>query len=293
MKLGQFEVWPISDGTFKLDGGQMFGVVPKVMWEKKAPADERNLIRMALNCLLVQTGEHNILIETGIGERFDAKFADIYRVQKSTSLPAELARHGLSWPDIDIVINTHLHFDHCGWNLRVDDGRLVASFPRARYFVQRGEWEHALHPTLRDRASYIADRFQTAESHTEFLEADQEILPGVSVEVLPGHNRNMQAVRIESEGQAVYFISDLVPMRPHVAYPWIASVDLYPLETLAQKQRLLPRLAEEKAIVVFPHEPDMPWARLVDKDGKIEAEPVEPLSQWGIESFGHGVIESF
>jgi len=272
MKLGQFEVWPLSDGTFKLDGGQMFGVVPKAMWEKKCPADERNLIRMGLNGLLVRTGRHNILVETGIGERFDAKFADIYRVEKSASLPAELAGHGLGWSDIDIVINTHLHFDHCGWNTRLEDGKLIPSFPLARYFVQRGEWEHALRPTLRDRASYIADLFQAAEAQMEFLEGDQEISRGVSVEVLPGHNRHMQAVRIESEGEQIYYISDLVPMRPHLAYPWIASLDLYPLETLANKQRLLPRLAGDRAIVVFPHDPDMPWARLVSRDGKIEAQ---------------------
>ncbi|HME00168.1 MAG TPA: MBL fold metallo-hydrolase [Terriglobia bacterium] len=271
MRLGQFEVWPLSDGTFKLDGGQMFGVVPKVMWEKKAPVDERNRIRMGLNGLLVRTGKLNILIETGIGERFDAKFADIYGVEKSASLPAQLATHGLAWPDIDIVINTHLHFDHCGWNTRRDGGELIPSFPRARYYVQRGEWEHALHPTLRDRASYNPELFQVAEGQTEFLEGDQRIVPGVSVEVLPGHNRYMQGVRIESAGEQVYFISDLVPMRPHLAYPWIASLDLYPLETLANKQRLLPRLVEERAIVVFPHEADAPWATLVNRDGKIEA----------------------
>jgi len=272
MRLGQFEVWPLSDGTFKLDGGQMFGVVPKVMWEKRAPADERNRIRMGLNGLLVRTGRYKILVETGIGERFDAKFADIYGVEKPTSLPAALAGHGLAWSDIDIVINTHLHFDHCGWNTRREGVKLIPSFPRARYFVQRGEWEHALRPTLRDRASYNPELFQAAEAQTEFLEGDQEIVPGVSVEVLPGHNRHMQGVRIESEGERVYFISDLVPMRPHLAYPWIGSLDLYPLDTLANKQRLLPRLVEEKAIVVFPHEPDVPWARLVRREGKIEAE---------------------
>jgi glyoxylase-like metal-dependent hydrolase (beta-lactamase superfamily II) len=275
MRLGQLEVWPLSDGTFKLDGGQMFGVVPKVMWEKKAPADERNRIRMGLNGLLVRTGRHNILVETGIGERFDAKFGDIYGVEKSASLPVQLAEHGLGWSDIDIVINTHFHFDHCGWNTRRDGGKLIPSFPRARYYVQRGEWEHAQHPTLRDRASYVRDLFEAAEAQTEFLEGDGEIAPGVSVEVLPGHNRHMQGVRIASEGEHVYFISDLVPMRPHLAYPWIAGLDLYPLETLANKQRLLPRLAEEKAIVVFPHDPEVPWARLVNREGKIEAEELK------------------
>jgi glyoxylase-like metal-dependent hydrolase (beta-lactamase superfamily II) len=275
MRLGQFTIWALSDGKFKLDGGQMFGVVPKVMWERKVPADGRNRIPMGLTCLLVRTGQHNIMIETGIGDKFDAKFADIYGVEKPTSLPAELAKYGLGLPDIDIVINTHLHFDHCGWNTRRNGGKTVATFPRARYYVQRGEWEHACQPTVRDRASYIEEFFHAAEPQTELLEGDQEIVPGVSVEVLPGHTRHMQAVRVESEGEQAYFISDLVPMRVHLPYAWIMSFDLYPLETLANKQRLLPRLVEEKALVVFPHDPDVPWARLVNRGGRIEAEPID------------------
>src|SRR5215471_15125005 len=159
MKLGEFDVWILSDGTFALDGGQVFGVVPKVLWEKELAPDARNRVRMGLNCLLVRTGKQNILVETGIGARYDAKFAGIYDVQKPVTLVDQLRGLGLAPEDIDIVINTHLHFDHCGWNARRDGARLVPTFPRARYTVQRAEWEHALHPTERDRASYIADWF--------------------------------------------------------------------------------------------------------------------------------------
>ena len=271
MKLGSVEIVALSDGTFKLDGGQVFGVVPKTLWEKKLPADELNRVTLGLTCLLVKKGQHHILIETGIGEKFDAKFARIYAVNHSTNLLDDLARHGLRPEDVDIVINSHLHFDHCGWNTRREGSRVLPTFPRARYFVQRGEWEHALRPTDRDRASYLEEFFLPAEKQTEFLDGDQEILPGVRVEVLRGHTWNLQGVWLESEGQSMLFISDLVPTAVHLPYPWIMSFDLYPLETLATRQRLFPRLMEQQTVVTFPHDARIPWARLVEVGGKMTA----------------------
>ena len=272
MKLGEFEIFAISDGSIALDGGQMFGVIPKPLWEKKLPADSRNRVRLSLTCLLVRTGKHNVLIETGIGDKFSAKYADMYGINHTSTLPADLKRHGLSPADIDVVINTHLHFDHCGWNTRRENGNLVPTFPRARYFVQRGEWEHALHPTERDRASYVEDFFVPTESQLEKLSGDQEIVPGIHVEVVPGHTRDLQCVRIESQGEQAYFISDLVPTRAHLPYSWVMSFDLYPLETLANRKRLLPQLAKRGALVVFPHDPEIPWARLVEREGIIAAQ---------------------
>jgi glyoxylase-like metal-dependent hydrolase (beta-lactamase superfamily II) len=273
MKLGKFELLALSDGTFALDGGQMFGVVPKPLWERKLPADARNRVRLGLTCLLVRTGSHNVLIETGIGDKFDAKHADIYAIEKPTTLLDELGKAGLAPEDIDIVINTHLHFDHCGWNTRRQGGQVVPTFPRARYLIQHGEWEHALHPTERDQASYVLESFRPAEDRTEFLEGNQEILPGIRVEVVSGHTRDLQCVWIESEGQCACFISDLVPTRAHLPYPWIMSFDLYPLETLANKHRLLPQLIERDALVIFPHDPEVPWARLAEGEGRIAARP--------------------
>jgi glyoxylase-like metal-dependent hydrolase (beta-lactamase superfamily II) len=275
MKLGRFELTALSDGTFALDGGQMFGVVPKPLWEKKLPADERNRVRLGLTCLLVRTGKANVLIETGIGDKFQAKYADIYGIQKTTTLPAELEKLGLAPADIDVVINTHLHFDHCGWNTRRDGDKIVPTFPRARYVVQRAEWEHALSPNERDRASYVPDFFAPAESQSDFVEGDREILPGIRVEVVPGHTQDMQCVRIESEGQQAYFISDLIPTRHHLPYPWIMSFDLYPMATLANRRRLLPELAEQGTLVVFPHDAEMPWARLKKSATGVTAEQVE------------------
>ncbi len=274
MKLGAFEIQALSDGTFALDGGQMFGVVPKALWEKRAAADARNRIRLGLTCLLVRTSRQNVLIETGIGDKFDARYCDIYGVEHSSMLLDGLQKLGLKPDNIDVVINTHLHFDHCGWNTRREGGNVVPTFPRARYYVQRGEWEHALHPTERDRASYVEEFFRPAEALTEFLDGDREILPGIRVELVPGHTRHLQCVRIESEGESAYFISDLVPTRAHLPVPWIMSFDLYPMETLANKKRLLPELAREGALIVFPHDPEVPWARLVETKGGIAAQPV-------------------
>lgn len=275
MKLGKFNIHAFSDGTFMLDGGQMFGVVPKVIWEKRIPADARNRIRMSLTCLVIQTGQQNILVETGIGDKFDRKYLEIYGVDHSTSLPSELEKLELEPEDIDIVINTHLHFDHCGWNTCRQNGKLLPTFPRARYFVQRGEWEHAQHPTERDRASYVAEFFTGAEGQTDLLDGDTEIVPGVSVEVVSGHTKNLQCVRVQSGGNTAFFISDVVPTCSHLPYPWTMSFDLFPLETLENKKRLLPELAAQEALVVFPHDPCVPWARLVEIDGKIAARPVE------------------
>lgn len=274
MKLGTFEIHALSDGTFGLDGGQMFGVVPKVLWEKKVPADERNRVRLGLTCLLVQTDKYNVLVETGVGDKFDARFADIYNINHSSSLPDELSRHGLGLGDIDIVINTHLHFDHCGWNTRLEGRKIVPTFPNARYFMQRSEWEHALHPSERDRASYLEEWFAPAEPQTVFVEGAHDIIPGVRVELAPGHVQGLQCVWIESDGQRACFISDLVPTHAHIPLPWIMAFDLYPMETLASKKRLLPRLAEEGALTIFPHDPDVPWGKLLEAEGKLVFEPV-------------------
>ncbi len=271
MKLGNFQLDVISDGAFSLDGGQLFGVIPKPLWQRKMPADERNRVRVLLNCLLIRTGKQNILVDTGIGDKFDAKFKEIYDVQHPTTLLAGLGEMGLGPEDIDIVVNTHLHFDHCGWNTRRIEGTTIPTFPRARYLVQKGEWDHALNPTDRDRASYVEEYFKPAERQTEFLRGNSEIVPGVRVEVIPGHTADLACVHVESGDDFACFVSDIVPTVAHVPYSWSTSFDLFPLETLAGKKRLLPDLARKRVVVILPH--DRPaWVRLVDVDGKITAE---------------------
>ena len=274
MKLGQFEVEILSDGTLALDGGQMFGVVPKPLWERKLPADARNRVRLGLNCVLVRTGSKNILIETGVGDKFEPKFVDIYGIEKTTTLISELQKSSLNPQDIDMVINTHLHFDHCGWNTRLENGRAVPTFSRARYFIQKGEWDHALQPTERDTSSYRHDFFRPAEAQTELLHGNTEIVPGLRVEVLSGHTRDMQCVWIDSEGESACFIGDLVPTRAHLPYPWVMAFDLYPLETLENKHRVLPQILERNALLIFPHDVEAPCVRLREEDGRMAAVPV-------------------
>ena len=194
MTLGDFELTVLSDGTYCMDGGAMFGVIPKVMWEKRVVPDDRNHIALGTNSLLVRTGKHNVLIETGIGNKLSEKRRAIYENQ--ALLLKSFAEAGVSPDEIDIVINTHLHFDHCGWNTYYKDGKPVPTFPRATYYVQEGEWQHAHEQHERDRVSYMTDNYDplVASGQMKLLKGDGEIVPGVSVKVYPGHTRDLQAV---------------------------------------------------------------------------------------------------
>lgn len=275
MNLGEFEIQLVTDGRFGLDGGAMFGVVPRPLWEKQAPPDARNRIPMAMNCLLVRGGGKVILVETGAGDKWAAKQRDIYGFQERGRLLDRLAERGVRPEDVDIVVNTHLHFDHCGWNTRRAGDRVVPTFPNATYVVQRGELEHARRPNERDRASYLADNFEPIDQARQWrlAEGDTALIPGIELVVVPGHTGDMQCVRVTGGGRTVMLLADLVPTRAHLAYPWIMSFDLYPMLTLENKKKWLPQLAREGTLCVFAHDPDVPAARLRERDGKIEAEP--------------------
>jgi len=255
----------------------MFGVVPKVFWEKKAAADERNRVLMRANSLLVRASGKTIVVETGNGTKWDAKQRGIYAVQDGDPLVDSLARLGVHRRDVDLVINTHLHFDHAGGNTRIEDGRTVPTFPRARYLVQRGELEHAATPTERDRASYFAENFQpvTDAGLWELADGDQEILPGISVARIPGHNADIQTVLLTGGGKTLAFVADLLPTRHHIPLPWIMAYDLYPMQSLETKRAWLPRMVNGNWIVVFGHDPEVAAATLHDRGCKIEIEPVD------------------
>lgn len=276
MHLGDIELHLLGDGTFRLDGGAMFGVIPRPLWEKKSPPDDRNRILMAMNILLIQAAGKRILVETGSGNKWDAKRTEIYAFESANRLPERLAASGVTPESVDIVLNTHLHFDHCGWNTRIVNGRAVPTFPNARYITQRGEFEHACSPTERDRASYFPDNFMPMKEsgQWQFVEGDAQIVPGVEVFVAPGHNMNMQCVKITGGGRTVFFLADLVPTAAHVPYPWIMGYDLYPLTTLENKKKWLPKAAREGWTVIFGHEPHTPAAKLHERDGGFEIEPV-------------------
>jgi len=277
MHFGDIEVRYLDGGNFWLDGGAMFGVVPKPLWEKKSPPDEKNRIRMRANSLLVRAHGKNIVVETGNGTKWDPKQRAIYGVQEGDPLMDSLARAGVKPEQIDLVINTHLHFDHAGGNTCIMENRVRPAFRHARYVVQRGELEHAMNPTERDRASYLPENFGpiSKEGRWDLVEGDTEILPGISVARIPGHNADIQAVTISGGGKTLAFVADLLPTRHHIPLPWIMAYDLYPLQTLETKRQWIPRMLAGGWIVVFGHDPDVATATLHERDEKIEIEPVD------------------
>lgn len=277
MRLGDIEVLYLDGGTFALDGGAMFGIVPRVLWEKKSPPDEKNRIRIRANSLLVRAADKTIVVETGNGTQWDPKLRAIYAIQDGDPLIDSLGKAGVSPGQVDLIVNTHLHFDHAAGNTRLANDRVVPNFPNARYVVQRGELEHAMSPTERDRASYFPEHLQaiSREGLWQLVEGKQEILPGVAVERIPGHNRDIQAVKISGGGKTLAFVADLLPTRHHIQLPWIMAYDLYPLQTLETKRQWLPRFVEEGWIVVFGHDADVAAATLHERGGKIEVEPVD------------------
>jgi len=277
MHFGEIEVLPIHGGNLYLDGGAMFGVVPKTLWEKKSPADERNRIRLAANSLLARAAGKNILVETGNGTKWDTKLRNIYGIQEGDPLRDSLWRTGVAAEEVDMVINTHLHFDHAGGNTHVVGGRDVPTFPNAQYVVQRAELEHAMYPTERDRASYFTDRFVpvTEAGQWWLVDGDVQIVPGISVVRIPGHNADIQAVKISGGNRTVIFVADMLPTRHHLPLAWMPGYDLYPLQTLETKRKRIAEIVAQGWIVVFGHDPDFPTATLHDRNGKIEFEPVD------------------
>jgi len=270
MTLGDFELSIFSDGTYPLDGGAFFGVVPKVMWSRKAAADEKNFVAAGLNSLLVRTGKQNVLVETGIGNKLSEKMVKIYG--QPAKLIENLAAGGVAPDDVDVVINTHLHFDHCGWNTVRKDGSAVATFPKARYYVQEGEWKHAQEQHVRDAVSYISDNYNPLidSGQMQLLQGDQEIVPGISVKVFPGHTAHMQAVVVRSGGKAACYISDLIPTSAHLDLTWVMGFDLYPLQTIDSRRGYYSQALPEKWLTVFTHDDAVPWA-YIEKDsaGKL------------------------
>jgi glyoxylase-like metal-dependent hydrolase (beta-lactamase superfamily II) len=276
MKLGDLEFWLITDGTFRLDGGAMFGVIPRPLWERVAPPDSRNRILMAMNSLLIRAAGKWILLETGAGDKWDAKRTEIYAFQGAPRLLDKLRTHEVLPENIDIVINTHLHFDHCGWNTRVENGKVIPTFRNARYIVQRAELEHAHDPSDRDQASYFVENFMPMESSGQWslLDGDAEVVPGVELIRVPGHNRDMMCARLTGGGKTVFFFADLIPTAAHVPFPWIMGYDLYPLTTLENKKKWVPMAARDGWLVIFGHEPVTPAGYLMEQQGKYVLEPV-------------------
>jgi len=257
--LGDFELTVVSDGTYFLDGGAFFGVVPKTMWSKKMMPDEQNRLDTGLNSLLIRTGDKNILVETGIGNKLPDKLVQIYK--QPAKLLDNLHAAGVAPEDIDIVINTHLHFDHCGWNTVRRGDQVVATFPKAKYYAQRQEWEHGRLQLERDAVSYMRPNYDSLieSGQMVLLDGDAEIVPGISVKIFPGHTASMQAVMVESGGhgnekKTACYISDLIPTSAHLDVTWVMGYDLDPLTCIEQRKRFLGRAIPEQWLVLFTHD---------------------------------------
>jgi glyoxylase-like metal-dependent hydrolase (beta-lactamase superfamily II) len=310
LTLGDFELSVFSDGTYPLDGGAFFGVVPKVMWSRKVAADDKNYVTTGLNSLLIRTenlrtGKQIVLVETGMGNKLSDRMIKFYG--QPAQLLDNLAAGGIAPEDVDIVINTHLHFDHCGWNtLRDTHGKIVPTFPRAKYYAPEGEWQYARHPSERDSISFISENYDPlVESGQMTLlkgNGEEEIVPGISVQTFPGHTAHMQAVIVNGhpgggttgkgtasavptsekngrplvpEGTIACYISDLIPTTAHIDITWGMGFDLYPLQTIESKKRYYAQAIPQKWVTVFTHDPKTPWAYIEkDESGKMVAKGV-------------------
>jgi glyoxylase-like metal-dependent hydrolase (beta-lactamase superfamily II) len=275
MQFGDYRVEVIPDCEFRLDGGAMFGVVPRELWAKVSPPDQQNRIRMNMNCVFIEAGRERILIDTGIGDKWSEKHRAMYGIDRKRTLGDSLrAIAGVGPEEITIVINTHLHFDHAGGNTSLDEsGKAVASFPNARYFISLAEYQHAEEPNERDRASYLPENWRPLKEsgQLELKAADYEVVPGLGMETHAGHNRSMQCWRLDRGEQTLFGFADLVPTRAHVPFAWIMGYDLYPVETLEAKKKLLPQAARENWTCLFYHDPEAPLGRVVEEAGKLRA----------------------
>jgi glyoxylase-like metal-dependent hydrolase (beta-lactamase superfamily II) len=267
--IGDFELTSLSDGIHHLDGGAYFSVVPKTLWSKKLPPDENNRVPSGLNSVLIRTGDRNVLIETGIGNKLPEKMAQIYG--QPAKLLDSLHAVGLAPEDVDIVINSHLHFDHCGWNTIRQNGSVRATFPNAKYYAQEGEWQHA-HEDQRDSVSFFTENYDplVESGQMQLLRGSAEIVPGISVEVYPGHTRDMQAIYVRGGGKTACYISDLIPTSSHLDLYWLMSFDLYPVQSVESRKRFYSRALPENWLVMFTHDHQIPWAYLQkDERGKV------------------------
>ncbi len=274
MQFGDFRIETVSDAQIRLDGGAMFGVVPRVLWEKVCPPDDLNRVALAANCLYVETATEKILFETGAGEKLPDKQLQIYGMRREKSLADNLFETtGVTADEITIVVNTHLHFDHCGGNTKFDErGKIVSAFPNARYFVPENELIHAENPTMRDRATYNKDNWEVLR-RTGQLEPKPpvyKVVSGITMTETRGHNNSMQTVKIESGGETFYSFSDLIPTTHHLPPAWIMAYDLFPMGTLENKKRLLPQAVREDWLCWFYHDTETPLCRLTEIDGKIK-----------------------
>ena len=276
MRIGDVEVVAVSDGCAWVDGGSMYGLVPRVLWERVTPPDALNRVPMALTCLLIRSHGKTILVDTGYGSKLSAKRQEILALERRPGLTGALAAVGVAPADVDVVINTHLHSDHCGGNTCLVEGQPVPTFPRAEYWVQRLEWAEALFPNERTRATYLPENLRPVGPQLRLLDGDTRVTPEVRCVVTRGHTRAHQSVFIESGGQMAIYLGDLAPYAVHIErLAWIAANDVEPLETLETKRNLRRLALERDALLLFEHDAHIVAGRLREEQGAVALLPVE------------------
>lgn len=259
-------LYSIETGKFKLDGGAMFGVVPKTIWNKLNPADENNMCTWSMRCLLVEDGERLVLIDTGIGDKQSEKFFSHYHLHGNDSLDRSLAAHGFSRADITDVFLTHLHFDHCGGAIQREGDRLVPAFPRAQFWSNSAHWKWATQPNDREKASFLSENIlpiqesgqlnfvSRTQSNNVGLLDQAELLPGFGIRFVDGHTESMMLPQLQYKGRTIVFMADLLPSAGHIPIPYVMAYDMFPLTTLGEKKRFLQEALEKKYVLFFEHD---------------------------------------
>ncbi|NQV50994.1 MAG: MBL fold metallo-hydrolase [Candidatus Marinimicrobia bacterium] len=279
MKIGSYKLTSLVTSTFALDGGAMFGVVPKTMWSKHADVDNFNRIQMVTRTLLLESDDRKILIDTGNGDKWNARQREIFNIQvEPYMLPQSLAAHGLNVEDITDVICTHLHFDHVGGNTKLENGKIVPVFPNASYWVQEENWKLANQPSEKDRASYLSENWAVlAENQMlKILKSERELFNDIKLEVIHGHTSGQQLPSISDGNRTLLYGGDLFPMQAHIPIPWVMAYDNEPVRSIAEKKRILPTLLEKDAIIFFEHDPHITACRLrATEKGMIGTDNIE------------------
>ncbi len=266
MQIGPYEIIPIVTSHFALDGGAMFGVVPKPLWSRATRVDELNRIDMVTRTLLLRSHDRLILVDTGNGNKWEEKLRQIYRIDvESYQLTHSLTQHGITPAEITDVICTHLHFDHVGGNTVFRGGKLEPAFPNATYWVQQANWDLANHPSEKDRASFLSENWSVLAENglVKILAGEQEWIDGIRLEIVHGHTRGQQLPVISDGSTTLLYGGDLFPMRAHIPLPWVMAYDIAPMESIAEKKRILPRMVEEEWILFFEHDPDVHACRVL------------------------------
>ncbi len=281
-KIGDYTLHTIETGRFGLDGGAMFGIVPKPLWERKIPADSRNRIPLNMRCLLLEGNGRLMLIDNGLGDKYDEKFGDIFGVdQEYAELNRSLNALGHSVDDITDVIITHLHFDHCGGSTRRTGDALEMVFKQARHWVQREHWDWAQKPNVRERNSFLAENLEPmkASGQLEFLDGSAEIAPGIDVFAVGGHTQAMQLVKISSPDTTMVYMADLIPTHAHVPSAWNMAYDLFPMTTIKEKEAFLAEATDKQWHLFFEHDPEVEVASLEQTERGAKIINKRPLTE--------------